>query len=78
MDKDNALEDMRIEWCKARARVMCWAEEVELLKEEMRRVLQFFEWDAQCWDEWGLGNTLQDTDEREGRTAYAKRQAVLH
>ncbi|KAG2742314.1 hypothetical protein P692DRAFT_20811856 [Suillus brevipes Sb2] len=38
----------RIEWCKARARAMRWAEEVELLKEEMRRILQFFEWRAHC------------------------------
>ncbi|KAG0708157.1 hypothetical protein DFH29DRAFT_979482 [Suillus ampliporus] len=79
IDKDNALEDMRIEWCKARARAMHWAEEVELLKEEMRRILQFLEWDAQHWDERGLENTLEDAgeDEREGRMAYAKRQASL-
>lgn len=70
---------MRIEWCKARARAMRWAEEVELLKEEMRRILQFFEWDAQRWDERGLGNALQldDADQHEGQMAYAKRQAVL-
>ncbi|KAG0698889.1 hypothetical protein DFH29DRAFT_1016887 [Suillus ampliporus] len=77
MDKDNTLEDMRIEWCKARARAMHWAEEVELLKEEMRRIQQFFEWDAQRWDERDLGNALQDTDECEGQMAYAKCQAVL-
>ncbi|KAG1887614.1 hypothetical protein F4604DRAFT_1877484 [Suillus subluteus] len=72
--------DMRIEWCKARARAMRWAEEVELLKEEMRRILQFLEWDAQRWDERGLENTLEDAgeDEREGRMAYANRQASLH
>ncbi|KAG2743102.1 hypothetical protein P692DRAFT_201841926 [Suillus brevipes Sb2] len=73
-------EDMRIEWCKARARAMRWAEEVELLKEEMRRILQFFEWHAQCWDEHGLEDALHDVvddDEREGRFAYAKRQASL-
>ncbi|KAG1733186.1 uncharacterized protein EDB91DRAFT_1330100 [Suillus paluster] len=77
MDNDNTLEDMRIEWCKARARAMRWAGEVELLKEEMRRILQFFEWDAQCWDERGLGNALQldDADQHEGQMAYAKRQA---
>ncbi|KAG1722176.1 uncharacterized protein EDB91DRAFT_1240244 [Suillus paluster] len=79
IDKDNASEDMRIEWCKARAWEMHWAEEVELLKEEMRRILQFLEWDAQRWDEQGLENTLEDAgeDEREGRMAYAKRQASL-
>ncbi|KAG1836417.1 hypothetical protein F4604DRAFT_1886055 [Suillus subluteus] len=71
--------DMRIEWCKARARAMRWAEEVELLKEEMRRILQFLEWDAQRWDERGLENMLEDAgeDEREGRMAYANRQASL-
>jgi hypothetical protein len=71
---------MQIEWCKARARAMRWAEEVELLKEEMRRILQFFEWHAQCWDEHGLEDALHDVvddDEREGRFAYAKRQASL-
>ncbi|KAG2340636.1 hypothetical protein BDR05DRAFT_1032843 [Suillus weaverae] len=80
LDKDNTLEDMRIEWCKARARAMRWAEEVELLKEEMQRILQFFKWDAQCWDERGLEGALQDVDdddEREGLIAYAKRQSSL-
>jgi hypothetical protein len=56
---------------------MRWAEEVDLLQEEMRRVVQFLEWDAQRWDNWGEGNALQDTDKREGLTAYAKRQGVL-
>ncbi|KAG0692589.1 hypothetical protein DFH29DRAFT_788815, partial [Suillus ampliporus] len=70
-----------IKWCKARAQAMCWAEEVELLKEEMQRILQFFEWDAQCWDEQGLEDALQnvdDDDKREGLIAYVKRQASLH
>ncbi|KAG2053534.1 hypothetical protein BDR06DRAFT_997114, partial [Suillus hirtellus] len=76
MDKDNALE----EWCKARAQAMHWAEEVELLKEEMRRILQFLAWDMQCWDERGLENMLEDAGEEEckGRMAYAKHQASLH
>ncbi|KAG1893780.1 uncharacterized protein F5891DRAFT_1131166 [Suillus fuscotomentosus] len=71
---------MRIEWCKARAQAMCWAEEVELLKEEMQRILQFFEWDVQCWDERGLEDALHDMDdddEREGLIAYSKCQALL-
>lgn len=59
---------------------MRWAEEVELLKEEMRRILQFFECDAQCWDERGLEDALHNVDgddEREGLIAYAKHQASL-
>ncbi|KAG1844078.1 hypothetical protein DFJ58DRAFT_717693 [Suillus subalutaceus] len=59
-DQTHGQPDMQIEWCKARARVMRWAEEVELLKEEMRRILQFLEWDAQRWDEQGLENMLED------------------
>ncbi|KAG1785020.1 uncharacterized protein HD556DRAFT_1435293 [Suillus plorans] len=84
MDKDNALEGeyffFVLEASSLRARAMRWAEEVELLKEEMRRILQFFEWDAQCWDERGLEDALHDMDdddEREGLIAYAKRQASL-
>ncbi|KAG2359039.1 hypothetical protein BDR07DRAFT_1177381, partial [Suillus spraguei] len=60
-------------------RAMRWAEEVELLKKEMRRTLQFFEWDAERWDRRGLENTLQNMneDECEGQMGYAKRQASL-
>ncbi|KAG0691527.1 hypothetical protein DFH29DRAFT_1010861 [Suillus ampliporus] len=39
-------DGVRIEWCKSRARALRWSEEVELLREEMRRVLQFFAWQA--------------------------------
>lgn len=75
----HSRSDMRIEWCKARARAMRWAEEVELLKEEMQRILQFLGWDAQRCDERGLENTLEDAgeEEHEGRMAYAKHQASL-
>jgi len=40
---------LRVEWCKARARAMRWSEEVHLLLEEMRRVLQFLDWKAGIW-----------------------------
>ncbi|KAG1720834.1 hypothetical protein EDB19DRAFT_1898407 [Suillus lakei] len=75
MRKLSWIWNMQIEWYKARAWAMHWAEEVELLKEEMRRIQQFFEWDAQHWDEWGLGNALQDADQCKGHMACAKRQA---
>ncbi|KAG1892934.1 uncharacterized protein F5891DRAFT_986314 [Suillus fuscotomentosus] len=38
------VDGVRVEWCKSRARAMHWAE-------EMRRVLQFFDWQANWWDE---------------------------
>ncbi|EIW81617.1 hypothetical protein CONPUDRAFT_73294 [Coniophora puteana RWD-64-598 SS2] len=44
-------EGLRVEWLKARARAQRWEEEVDLLKEEMRRVRAFLEHRAQWWDE---------------------------
>lgn len=69
--------DMRIEWCKARARLERWEEDVELLTEEMRRVLAFFEWDAARWDERGKDFESSDDVVLEGHRAYAQRQATL-
>jgi hypothetical protein len=40
---------LRIEWAKTRAKALRYAEEVDLLEEEMRRVLQFLEWRASWW-----------------------------
>lgn len=42
--------ELRIEWCKARARCHRWQEECLLLAEEMRRVKAFFQWEASMWD----------------------------
>ncbi|KAG2111751.1 hypothetical protein DEU56DRAFT_935828 [Suillus clintonianus] len=67
-DDNGALEDMRIEWCKARARAMHWGEEVQLLQEEMRRILAFLRQDDA---------TLTNAEHEDGCVAYAKRQADL-
>ncbi|KAG1832385.1 hypothetical protein EV424DRAFT_1469546 [Suillus variegatus] len=45
------VDGVRVEWCKSRPRAMCWVEEIELLQEEMQRALQFFDWQANWWDE---------------------------
>ncbi|KAJ8584343.1 hypothetical protein M405DRAFT_866304 [Rhizopogon salebrosus TDB-379] len=77
-DQDEGIQDsLRVEWCKARARSMRWAEEGELLWEEMRRVLQFLRWHAVWWDGKGHGRTLSATADNEGLVAYACRQAQL-
>ena len=58
---------------------MRFSEEVELLLEENRRVLQFFEWQESWW----LAKAEQKTDSEmaamwsEGLRAYALRQAAL-
>jgi len=40
---------LRIEWCRARARVHHWQEECLLLAEEMRCILAYFVWRANWW-----------------------------
>ena len=37
--QDEFNETMQMEWVKSRARMMRWQEEVEIVQEEMRRVL---------------------------------------
>ncbi|KAH0826244.1 hypothetical protein J3R83DRAFT_5708 [Lanmaoa asiatica] len=76
--EDQSLQDaIRIEWCKARARAHRWAEEVELLVEEQRRILQFLHWQSTWWlDRRALIKT-DDSALNEGMRAYALRQAAL-
>jgi hypothetical protein len=56
---------------------MRYAEEVDLLEEEMRRVKQFLDWRAGWWRSLvGLRASGQDEALREGHTAYAAKQAA--
>ncbi|KAG1837469.1 hypothetical protein C8R48DRAFT_751632 [Suillus tomentosus] len=70
-DEDEVVQDcLRVEWCKTRARAMQWTEEVELLQEEMRRVL--------CFLRWHVKGAISSPDiDAEGLIAYAGRQAQL-
>ncbi|KAJ7864121.1 hypothetical protein B0H14DRAFT_3862645 [Mycena olivaceomarginata] len=68
-------EAVRIEWAKTRARAMRWAEEVDLLEEEMRRTLQFLRWRAGWWAAKVGQRGLPEGPQCEGETAYALRQA---
>jgi hypothetical protein len=56
---------------------MRWAEEVELLDEEMRRVLKFFDWQANWWVLQGDRRTEVDVECLEGIRAYATKQANI-
>ncbi|KAJ6515153.1 hypothetical protein C8R47DRAFT_961598 [Mycena vitilis] len=48
---DSAEKDLHeFEWSKAKARKTRWEEEVELLREEMKRVMRYLEWEAGTWD----------------------------
>lgn len=57
---------------------MRWAEEVELVLEEMRRVKQFLAWQAGWWIEQEYRREASATEiHSEGLSAYARRQARI-
>ena len=70
----------QLEWSKSYTRSQRWQEEVELLKEEMRRTLEFFKWKSSVW----LAKTSLKSNQslspalREGLNAYAFRQADVY
>ncbi|KAJ7040223.1 hypothetical protein C8F04DRAFT_948763 [Mycena alexandri] len=78
-EDEQALHDsVRVEWSKAKARKERWEEEVELLREEMKRVLRFLRWRALWWEERRSSRMENVTPElRAGLDAYAARQAWI-
>jgi hypothetical protein len=72
-----AVIALRIEWCKTRARAMRWSEEVDLLEEEMRRVLEFLDWHANWWEAQAARWAELETEMMEGLAAYAHRQSTI-
>lgn len=43
----------------------------------MHRVLAFFAWEANCWDKRATLRIVDRSEDTEGLTAYAKRQAAI-
>lgn len=75
---ENEFNDsMRVEWAKTRARFQRWSEEFEIVQEEMRRVLAWFEWRATWWE--NLASIRRDghPEVLNGSSAYAFKQADL-
>ncbi|KAF7974583.1 hypothetical protein HWV62_11966, partial [Athelia sp. TMB] len=73
----DAQDELRIQWCKARARAHRWSEEVFLLLEEMTRVQLYHTWHANWWEEQSLARASLTSEESEGFAAYAFRQAAI-
>ncbi|KAF7353234.1 CxC2 domain-containing protein [Mycena sanguinolenta] len=69
-------EAVRIDWAKTRARCHRWREEVDLLEEEMARVLRYCDWQSSWWMQ-QQGRRQVDNTQLEGETAYAVRQAAI-
>lgn len=72
----NGRLGVRVEWLKARARAQRWEEEVRLLREEMRRTLASFSWQAKWWDTKALYD-VPDIVLAEGLHAYALEHADM-
>ncbi|KAF7292949.1 CxC2 domain-containing protein [Mycena indigotica] len=72
-------DSMRVEWAKARARKERWNEEVELLREEMKRVMRSLKWEASEWQK-RADEVRSDVDgtTAAGIRAYALRNVYLH
>ena len=73
------IPGLRCEWAKSKARAARWAEEVQLLVEEMRRVIAYLDWKAKWWREQGdarLGEL--EADIADGVSAYAAKQAHIY
>jgi hypothetical protein len=63
---------------KSKARADRWNEEVQLVGEEMRRVVAFLEWKAVWWTEAGCRDLDVKSDIADGIRAYAAKQADIH
>ncbi|KAG6824857.1 hypothetical protein H0H92_005595, partial [Tricholoma furcatifolium] len=78
LDNDESLnEGICLEWLKARARAERWKEEICLVEEEMRHVLEYGQWKAAWWKEQGRKRVGSSTVLAEGLLAYATEQANI-
>ncbi|KAJ7116241.1 hypothetical protein C8R43DRAFT_1137919 [Mycena crocata] len=79
-DEPHLHEAVRVEWSRAKARKKRWEEEVTLIREEMRRVLRYLEWQSGWWDERAEeAASHSKTPEMAGALrGYAVKQALLH
>ncbi|KAJ7617538.1 hypothetical protein DFH06DRAFT_1145211 [Mycena polygramma] len=69
---------MRVEWCRAKARKVRWEEEVLLLREEMRRVLRYLDWEAETWRQRAIVREDESPELRHGLSAYALRHEAMY
>ncbi|KAJ7100996.1 hypothetical protein C8R43DRAFT_1141258 [Mycena crocata] len=74
-EEEDLHESMRVEWCRAKARKVRWEEEVLLLREEMRRVLRYLEWQRDWWTARQGVREDASPELRHGLNAYALRHA---
>ncbi|KAJ7160865.1 hypothetical protein C8R46DRAFT_904981 [Mycena filopes] len=71
-------DSVRMEWSKAMARRDRWTEEVQLLREEMKRVLRMLRWTQGLWQGRVSFRGEIDHELRRGLASYARRQIYVH
>jgi hypothetical protein len=72
-------EVMQVQWATSQARMERWAEEVQLLQEEMRRVVTFLEWKSENWlEKHDARLATASSSVQSGLCAYARKQATIH
>ena len=69
---------MRVEWAQCAACADRWEEEVILLQEEMRRVVQFLEWRSKNWFTKVDSRTNATPVVCTGLSAYANKQGSVY
>ncbi|KAJ7022478.1 hypothetical protein C8F04DRAFT_971465 [Mycena alexandri] len=80
-EEEELHESLRIEWSRAKARKTRWEEEVQLLREEMRRVIRYLAWEVKTWEARAAGAEVRTDvteDARSGLRGYALAQSALH
>jgi len=68
-------EGLRVEWSKSQARKMRWEEEVQIVQEEMRRTIVYYEWKQQWWLQKTPQETTSEDTIQHGISAYSQKQA---
>jgi urease accessory protein UreF len=77
-DIDAGTVAIHVEWSRARARKVRWSEEVMLLREEMRRVLRYLNWQARWWRDRIEARPDASGAVQAGVRAFALKQAAWH
>ncbi len=77
LDPKEFLENMRSEWARSQARGERWGEETQLLEEEMRRVIEYFEWKAAWWRQQATRRPNVEPALTRGLKNYAEKQACI-
>ena len=68
---------LRVEWAKCQACADRWNEEVVLLNEEMRRVIEYCGWKASWWKQQASQRGDVSPELAEGLLAFAEEQAAM-